>query len=82
MMLKLGRDYRAEASEGMRVGERGSGVGHRGTDLSRASGDEVGKGLPVSRREAELRPGERARRRSSRAGSTEGGPPRRLRVGL
>ena len=82
MMLKLGRDYRAEASEGMRVGERGSGVGHRGTDLSRASGDEVGKGLPVSRREAELRPGERVRRRSSRAGSTEGGPPRRLRVGL
>ena len=82
MMLKLGRDYRAEASEGMRVGERGSGVGHRGTDLSRASGDEVGKGLPVSRKEAELRPGERVRRRSSRAGSTEGGPPRRLRVGL
>ena len=61
MMLKLGRDYRAEASEGMRIGERGSGVGHRGIDLSRAPGGEVGKGLPVTRREAALRPGERVR---------------------
>ena len=61
MMLKLGRDYRAEASEGMRIGERGSGVGHRGTYISRAPGGEVGKGLPVTRREAALQPGERVR---------------------
>ena len=57
MMLKLGREYKAEASEGMRIGERGSGVGQTSAGLQ---GARSARGF-LSLVGKPLRPGERVR---------------------